>query len=132
MVYGIIASRRATQHGPEDLLGLLLAARDDETGEGMTDRQLRDEVITFFSAGHETTAMALTWTLYVLSRHPGIECALHDEVDRVLDEGEATTFADVEALPYARMVIKEAMRLFESPQIPVGRGGSSWMPPQQR
>ena len=111
MVYGIIASRRATQHGPEDLLGLLLAARDDETGEGMTDRQLRNEVLTFFSAGHETTALALTWTLYLLSRHPGIERALHDEVDRVLGEGE-TTFADVEALPYTRMVIQEAMRLF--------------------
>ena len=77
----------------------------------MTDRQLRDEVITFFAAGHETTALALTWTLYLLSRHPGIERALHDEVDRALGEGE-TTFADVEALPYTRMVIQEAMRLF--------------------
>ena len=111
MIYGIIAARRATQHGPEDLLGLLLAARDEETGEGMTDRQLRDEVITFFAAGHETTALALTWTLYLLSRHPGIERALHDEVDRALGEGE-TTFADLEALPCTRMVIEEAMRLF--------------------
>ena len=111
MVNGIIASRRATRKGPEDLLGLLLAARDEETGAGMTDRQLRDEVITFFAAGHETTALALTWTLYLLSRHPGIERALHDEVDRALGEGE-TTFADVEALPYTRMVIQEAMRLF--------------------
>ena len=77
----------------------------------MTDRQLRDEVITFFAAGHETTALALTWTLYLLSRHPGIERALHDEVDRAPGEGE-TTFADVEALPCTRMVIQEAMRLF--------------------
>ena len=111
MVNGIIASRRATRKGPEDLLGLLLAARDEETGEGMTDRQLRNEVLTFFAAGHETTALSLTWTLYLLSRHPDIERALHDEVDRALGEGE-TTFADVEALPYTRMVIQEAMRLF--------------------
>ncbi len=110
-IYGIIAARRATQEGPDDLLGLLLTARDEETGEGMTDRQLRDEVITFFAAGHETTALALTWTLYLLSRHPGIERALHDEVDSALGEGE-TTFADVEALSFTRMVIEEAMRLF--------------------
>ena len=111
MIYGIIAARRATRKGPDDLLGLLLAARDEETGEGMTDRQLRDEVLTFFAAGHETTALALTWTLYLLSRHPGIERALHDEVDGAPDEGE-TTFADLEALSYTRMVIEEAMRLF--------------------
>ena len=111
MIYGIIAARRATRKGPDDLLGLLLAARDEETGEGMTNRQLRDEVLTFFAAGHETTALALTWTLYLLSRHPGIERALHDEVDRAPDEGE-TTFADLEALSYTRMVIEEAMRLF--------------------
>ena len=111
MIFGIVAARRATRKGPDDLLGLLLAARDEETGEGMTDRQLRDEVITFFAAGHETTALALTWTLYLLSRHPAVERALHDEVDRALEEGE-TTFADVEALPYTRMVIEEAMRLF--------------------
>ena len=111
MIYGIIAARRATQNGPDDLLGLLLAARDEETGEGMTDRQLRDELITFFTAGHETTALALTWTLYLLSRHPGIEHALHDEVDRTQGEGK-TTFVGVEALSYTRMVIQEAMRLF--------------------
>ena len=110
-IYRIIAARRATQAAPADLLSLLLAARDEETGEGMTDTQLRDEVLTFFAAGHETTALALTWTLYLLSRHPGIERTLHDEVDRVPGDGE-TTFADVEALSYTRMVIEEAMRLF--------------------
>ncbi len=111
MIYDIIATRRATQGVSDDLLGLLLSARDEKTGEGMTDTQLRDEVVTFFAAGHETTALALTWTLYLLSRHPGIERTLHDEMDRVLAEGKAT-FADVEALPYTRMVIQEAMRLF--------------------
>ena len=110
-IYDIIAARRATREVSDDLLGLLLSARDEETGEGMTDTQLRDEVITFFAAGHETTALALTWTLYLLSRHPEIERTLHDEVDCVLGDGE-TTFADVDALPYTRMVIQEAMRLF--------------------
>ena len=110
-IYDIIATRRATQEVPGDLLSLLLAARDEDTGEGMTDTQLRDEVITFFAAGHETTAQALTWTLYLLSRHPGIERRLYVEVDRVL-AGREATFDDLEALPYTRMVIQEAMRLF--------------------
>ncbi len=110
-IYDIIAARRAARRGPDDLLSLLLAARDEETGEGMTDKQLRDEVATLFAAGQETTAVALTWTLYLLSRHPEIERKLHDEVDRVLGEGEAA-FADLEHLTYTRMVIEEAMRLF--------------------
>ena len=110
-IYDIIGTRRATPEMSDDLLSLLLAARDEETGEGMTDTQLRDEVITFFAAGHETTALALTWTMYLLSRHPDIERTLHDELDRVLAEREAT-FADVEALTYTHMVIQEAMRLF--------------------
>lgn len=111
MIYDMIATRRTTQRGSDDLLGLLLAAHDEETGEGMTDTQLRDEVMTLFAAGHETTAMALTWTLYLLSRHSEIERKLHDEVDRVLGEGQAR-FADLEHLTYTRMVIEEAMRLF--------------------
>ena len=111
MIYEIIATRRGTREVSDDLLGLLLSARDEETGEGMTDTQVRDEVITFFAAGHETTALALTWTLYLLSRHPGIERTLHGEVDRVL-AGREATFDDLEALPYTRMVIQEAMRLF--------------------
>ena len=110
-IYDIIATRRATHEVSGDLLSLLLSARDEETGEGMTDTQLRDEVITFFAAGHETTALALTWTLYLLSQHPDIECTLHDEVDRVPASGQPT-YGDVEALPYTRMVIQEAMRLF--------------------
>ena len=119
MIYDIIAMRRATHGVSGDLLSLLLSARDQETGEGMTDTQLRDEVITFFAAGHETTALALTWTLYLLSRHPGIERTLHDEVDRALDKG-GLTFDDVPALPFTRMVIEEAMRLFP-PAFSFGR-----------
>ena len=126
-IQGIIAERRRLDQGPDDFLSLLMAGRDEETGEGMSDKQLRDEVVTFFTAGHETTAMALTWTLYLLSRHPAVERELHEEVDRVLgaraagdgaaaDDAAAgdreTTFADLESLSYTRMVIEEAMRLF--------------------
>ena len=126
-IQDIIAERRRVREAPDDFLSLLMAGRDEETGEGMTDKQLRDEVVTFFTAGHETTAMALTWTLYLLSRHPAVEHELHQEVDRVLGAGAAgggagagdagagdaeATFADVEALSYTRMVIQEAMRLF--------------------
>ena len=107
----IIAERRRVREAPDDFLSLLIAARDEETGDGMTDKQLRDEVVTFFAAGHETTATALTWTLYLLSRHPGVERELHEEADRVLGDGDAT-FADAESLSYTRMVVEEAMRLF--------------------
>ena len=111
VIFDMIAARRANLDVPDDLLSLLLAARDEETGEGMTDRQLRDEVMTLFAAGYETTAVALAWTLYLLSRHPEVERNLHREVDRVLGEGRAT-FADLESLTYTRMVIEESMRLF--------------------
>ena len=131
-IQGIIAQRRRVGEAPDDFLSLLMAGRDEETGEGMSDKQLRDEVVTFFTAGHETTAMALTWTLCLLSRHPAVERELHEEVDRVLGAraagdgpvaagpavddaatGEAeATIADLESLPYTRMVIEEAMRLF--------------------
>ena len=72
VVFDIIAARRRTDEAPEDLLDMLLRARDEETGEGMTDRQLRDEVMTFVLAGHETTAVALSWTWYLLDRHPEV------------------------------------------------------------
>lgn len=110
-IQAIIAERRRADEEPEDFLSLLIAARDEETGEGMSDKQLRDEVATFFGAGHETTATALTWTLYLLSRHPRVERKLQEEADRVLGDGEAT-FADVEALSFTRMVVQESMRLF--------------------
>ena len=121
-IQGIIAERRRVGEAPDDFLSLLMAGRDEDTGEGMSDKQLRDEVVTFFTAGHETTAMALTWTLYLLSRHPAVERELHEEVDRVLGAraagdgvaaGDAeATFADLESLSCTRMVIEEAMRLF--------------------
>ena len=117
----IVAERRAAGPRPEggDLLDMLIAAVDEETGQGMTDQQLRDEVVTIFLAGHETTALALTWTWYLLSKHPDVERKLHAELDAVLG-GRAPTLADLPALPYAGMVLDEAMRLYP-PVYYVGR-----------
>ena len=82
-----------------------------EDGTGMSDQQLRDECITLFLAGHETTAIAMSWTWYVLSQHPEVEARLHEELDRVL-AGRDATAADVEQLDYTRRVLTESMRLF--------------------
>jgi cytochrome P450 len=95
----------------EDLLARLLAARDAETGLGMTHREVRDQVATIFMAGHETTALALTWTWYLLALHPAVEAKFHDEIDRVL-AGRAPRFEDLALLPYTRMVLEESMRLY--------------------
>lgn len=114
LIYGIIGQRRrelTAGSAPNDLLTLLLLARDEETGEGMSDQQLRDEVMTLFAAGHETTAKALTWLWYLLSLHPQIERRLYDEVDTAL-AGRTPTLADLPALQYTRQVIEETMRLY--------------------
>jgi cytochrome P450 len=112
LIYGIIVSRRAANDDGTDLLSLLLRAQDPEGGsEGMTDRQLRDEVITLFLAGHETTANALTWTWVLLARHPQVEQRLHAELDEVLAE-RVPSADDVPRLPYTRAVIAESMRLY--------------------
>jgi cytochrome P450 len=115
VVYGIITERRrrATDPGTdrEDLLSLLLAARDEETGEGMSDQQVRDEVMTLLLAGHETTALALTWTWYLLSQSPEVEQRLHAELDTVLG-GQTPTVDHLDDLPYTRMVIQETLRLY--------------------
>jgi cytochrome P450 len=94
----------------DDLLGRLLTARDPETGEAMSDRQLRDEVTTFLLAGHETSANALAWTLHELSHHPEIAQALEAEVDRVLGDRPPTP-EDLPRLDLARRVVREALRL---------------------
>jgi cytochrome P450 len=111
MVARLVAERRADGVDRGDLLSMLLAARDPETGEGMSDKQLRDEILTIFLAGHETTANALGWTWYLLARHPEAEARLHEELDRVLG-GRLPTFADLAELKWTRMVIEEAMRLY--------------------
>ncbi|MGI8586136.1 MAG: cytochrome P450 [Chloroflexia bacterium] len=109
-IYEII-NRRKQQDSGGDLLSLLMQARDEETGEAMSDKQLRDEVITLFVAGYETTAVAMAWTWYLLSRHPDVEQRLHAELGEVLG-GRAPAVADLPNLPYTLMVIEEAMRLY--------------------
>ncbi len=97
--------------GPRDLLALLIEARDEQTGGGMSAQEVRDQVITIFMAGHETTAMAMTWTWYLLSQHPAEEAQLHAELDAVLG-GRAPNHDDLSKLTYTRMVIEESMRLY--------------------
>jgi len=109
-VYDIIAARRASSADSGDLLSMLMNVRDED-GSGMSDKQLRDEVLTFLLAGHETTALALSWTWYLLSKHPEIEQKLHAELHRVLG-GRSPEFADLSALAYTDRVIKESMRLY--------------------
>ena len=111
VVYGIIRARRSERIERTDLLALLLAAQDEETGEGLSDDEVRDEVMTLFLAGHETTANALTWTWKLLAEHAEVEARLHAEVDAVLGDRRAT-FEDVRRLPYTRQVFAEAMRLY--------------------
>ncbi|HJU12823.1 MAG TPA: cytochrome P450 [Candidatus Binataceae bacterium] len=119
IVLDIIAERRREGRDRGDLLSMLLAVRDDETGEGMKDEQLRDEVLTLILAGHETTATALSWTWYLLSQNPEAERKLHDELDKVLD-GRPPTIDDLSNLNYTGMVIEESMRLYP-PVWAVGR-----------
>lgn len=106
----IIGRRRDSGEDTGDLLSMLLTAVDED-GSGMDDRQLLDEVITLFVAGHETTSNALTWTWYLLSQHPEVVARLHAELDGVLG-GRTPTLTDLEALPYTLMVLKESMRLY--------------------
>ena len=107
----LIAERRAAPDiGRIDLLSRLIAARDED-GAPLTPKEIRDHVVTFFMAGHETTSVALSWTWYLLSQHPDAEAKLHHELDTVLG-GRTPTYADIAALPYTRMVIEEAMRLY--------------------
>ncbi len=110
-VEDVISRRRRTPSDRVDLLSMLMSARDEETGEGMTDDQLRVEVTTFLLAGQETTALALTWTWYLLSQHPAALRRLQEEIDAVLN-GRPPDYADLANLPYARMVIDEALRLY--------------------
>lgn len=118
LIYQIIADRQASGADTGDLLSMLVAARDED-GQPMDTRQIRDEAVTLFLAGHETTANALNWTWTLLAENPDIEAKLHEELDRVL-AGRLPTLADLENLPYTERVIKEAMRLYP-PAWSVGR-----------
>jgi cytochrome P450 len=111
IVFAIIAERRASGADRGDLLSMLLHARDEDDGRRMTDRQLRDEAMTLFMAGHETTANTLAWTWLLLSQNPEAEARLHAELDDVLG-GRTPTFADLPRLSYADRVITEALRVY--------------------
>jgi len=111
-VYGIIDERRKSGEDRGDLLSMLLLAVDEEgDGGGMTDQQLRDEAMTLFLAGHETTANALAWTWYLLAQNPAAEELMGYELEAVLGDRTPTP-ADYARLPYTEMVVAESMRLF--------------------
>jgi cytochrome P450 len=118
-IYRMIETRRASGEDRGDLLSMLLLSQDEEGGGGMSDRQVRDEAMTLFLAGHETTANALAWTWYCLARNPEAERALHEELDRVLGD-RAPVPADYPRLPTTEMVFAESMRLYPPAWI-IGR-----------
>jgi cytochrome P450 len=118
VISSIIRERRAASGPSSDLLQTLLDAQD-EHGVRMSDDQLRDEIMTLFLAGHETTANALTWTWYLLGQNPAVDQALGDELREVLG-GAPPTIADLPRLPYTEMVVKESMRLYP-PAWGIGR-----------
>jgi cytochrome P450 len=109
-IVGELIAQRRRDPG-DDLLSMLIAARDPETGEAMTDAQLADEVLTLFLAGHDTTANTLSWALYLLSRHPSVGRRLAAEVDAVVGDGEVD-LAALARLDYTKAVIAEVLRLY--------------------
>ena len=121
VVYRIVEERRRAGGDRGDLLSMLLLAVDEEGDRtGMTNEQLRDEAMTLFLAGHETTANALTWAWHLLAQNPEAEGRLHEELDAVLEGGRAPRVEDFAALRYTEMVVAETMRLYP-PAWAVGR-----------
>lgn len=110
VVYGLIEARRRSPVERNDFLSMLLAARDEEGGR-MDDKQVRDEAMNIFLAGHETTANALAWTFYLLAKHPEVRARMEQEIDGHL-AGRTPALADLAKLPYTMMVFKESMRLY--------------------
>src|SRR5260370_11056198 len=110
IVYRIISERRASGYDQGDLLSMLLQAQDED-GSQMSDKQLRDEVMTLFLAGHETTALALTWSWYLLGLHPESEAKFHAELEEVLG-GRAPEVGDLSRLKFTEMIVNESMRLY--------------------
>jgi cytochrome P450 len=113
IVYHMIQARRQDNVDTGDLISVFLAATDEETGEPISDRQVRDEVVTLFLAGHETTAQTLAWIWVLLAQHPDVEAKLHAELSQILD-GCPPTLADLPQLIYTEAIIKEALRLYPS------------------
>ena len=119
ILFGFIRQRRAENADKGDLLSLLLNARDEDDGSRMTDRQVRDEAMTLFLAGHETTALTLSWAWYLMAQHPDAEQKMWTELDTVL-AGRAPTVEDWPRLKYTEMIALEAMRLYP-PAYVIGR-----------
>jgi cytochrome P450 len=111
VIYALIDARRGHESEHHDLLSMLMLAKDESNGEHMSDQQLRDEVMTLFLAGHETTAVALSWTLYLLSQHPEAESRLRGELGQTLD-GRNPSLADLPSLLYTRASLDESLRLY--------------------
>lgn len=111
VVLTLIESRRRSPTASNDLLNLLLAAQDEESGKGMSDQQLKDEVITLLTAGHETVGAALSWSWYLLSQHQDVQQALHDQACSHL-QGRTPAVEDLPHLPLATAVLEETMRLY--------------------
>src|SRR5438445_3170181 len=127
VIYRLIRGHRENGRDRGDLLSMLLLAQDVEGGTGrMSDRQLRDEAMTILLAGHETTAVALAWTFYLLALNPRVEAALHEELDSVL-RGAPASAADAKRLPYLEMVLSESMRL-HPPAWAIGRRAREAVP----
>jgi cytochrome P450 len=120
VIYRLIRERRAAGGDAGDLLSMLLLAQDQDDGSVMTDKQVRDEAMTILMAGHETTANALAWSLYLLAHHPDARARLEDEVDREL-AGRSPDLASLARLPFTLQVFKEAMRLYPPAYMVVRR-----------
>jgi cytochrome P450 len=119
VIFRMIDERRRSGEDKGDLLSMLLLARDEDDSGVMNDQQIRDEALTLFLAGHETTANALTWTWMLLSQNPEKTAKLHAELDRVL-EGRPPGYDDIPKLAFAEKIIAESMRLYP-PAWTVGR-----------
>jgi cytochrome P450 len=128
-IYNLIAERRNDPNPPNDLLSMLLSSIDEETGETMSDKAVRDEAVTLFAAGHETSATMLSWALWLLSQHPDVVQKMRDEIDVVLacptgagptGAGPMPGFEDLRKLTYTTQVIQEVMRLYP-PGFAIGR-----------
>lgn len=129
IVYAVIGERRRSGVDTGDLLSVLLLAVDESDDSRMTDRQVHDEVLTIFIAGHETTALTLAWAFALLAQHSDVEAKLHAELDRVLG-ARPPSLADLDRLAYAEMIVKETLRLyppawiiFRQPLVDIELGG---------
>ncbi|MVM31542.1 cytochrome P450 [Spirosoma sp. HMF4905] len=111
-IYGVIEQRRQRDEDKDDLLGMLLSAEDEDTGEKMSDQQLRDECVTIFSAGHETTAVSMAWTIYLLSQHPDVLMRLQAESRTVLGDAVTPSPDLFRSLTYTLQVVQESLRLY--------------------